>query len=131
MLYGRDDELAQIGRLIEGARDGHSGALWVTGDAGVGKTALPAALTIEQRAGKLGTGAFQVGTLPVTSRVQDAFAGNIVALPERTRLLLLIADADDTGDLAARMLGAALEDLAPPSRPAWSGSTGRCGSGAR
>ena len=40
MLYGRDDERARIGALLDGARDSRSGALIVRGEAGVGKSAL-------------------------------------------------------------------------------------------
>jgi DNA-binding CsgD family transcriptional regulator len=40
MLLGRDRELARIDALVEGARASHSGALVVTGEAGVGKSEL-------------------------------------------------------------------------------------------
>jgi hypothetical protein len=40
VLFGRDDELAMIGGLIEQAGSGHSGVLAVSGAAGAGKTAL-------------------------------------------------------------------------------------------
>lgn len=40
MLYGRDKELAAIGRLVEGMRSGLAGALVLVGEAGVGKTTL-------------------------------------------------------------------------------------------
>ncbi|HEV2284901.1 MAG TPA: AAA family ATPase, partial [Steroidobacteraceae bacterium] len=40
MLYGRDRELAVIGKLLEECRDGRSGALVLRGDPGIGKTAL-------------------------------------------------------------------------------------------
>ena len=40
MLLGRLTERAELGRLLEAARGGHSGALLVYGEAGVGKTAL-------------------------------------------------------------------------------------------
>ncbi|MEU5877104.1 AAA family ATPase [Spirillospora sp. NPDC047279] len=39
-LFGRDEEAAAIERLLQGARDGRSGALVVRGEAGIGKTAL-------------------------------------------------------------------------------------------
>jgi DNA-binding CsgD family transcriptional regulator len=39
-LLGRERERAALDRLLEGARDGHGGALVVRGDPGVGKTAL-------------------------------------------------------------------------------------------
>src|SRR5512142_608736 len=40
MLHGRSDETARIDELLAAARDGHSGALVLRGEAGVGKTAL-------------------------------------------------------------------------------------------
>ena len=40
MLYGRDEELADVGRLLEGMRSGRAGALVLRGEAGIGKTAL-------------------------------------------------------------------------------------------
>jgi len=40
VLYGRDDERAQIGALLEAARASRSGALAIRGDPGIGKTAL-------------------------------------------------------------------------------------------
>ena len=39
-LVGREAELGALGRLLDGARDGHSGVLVVHGVAGVGKSAL-------------------------------------------------------------------------------------------
>src|SRR5215467_10688946 len=40
MLHGRSGECAAIDRLVDGARDGRSGALVLRGEAGVGKSAL-------------------------------------------------------------------------------------------
>jgi len=40
MLHGRDRELSAIDELMEGARSGRSGALVITGEPGIGKTAL-------------------------------------------------------------------------------------------
>ena len=40
MLYGRDDELAVVRKLIDAVRSGGSGALVVRGGPGIGKTAL-------------------------------------------------------------------------------------------
>ncbi len=40
MLLGRDDELAVVRELLEGARRGRSGTLVITGEAGIGKTTL-------------------------------------------------------------------------------------------
>jgi DNA-binding CsgD family transcriptional regulator len=74
---------------------------------------LPAA----QREGHLPTAhGYRVAALPTHSRIQQTFADRIGALPERTRTLLLVAAADDTGDpgvvfTAARLLGASVDDL--------------------
>jgi DNA-binding NarL/FixJ family response regulator len=40
VLYGRDAERAEIGRLLKAARDSTSGALVIYGEPGIGKTAL-------------------------------------------------------------------------------------------
>lgn len=40
MLVGRDAEQSAVARLLAGARLGHSGALVLTGEAGIGKTAV-------------------------------------------------------------------------------------------
>jgi DNA-binding NarL/FixJ family response regulator len=79
---------------------------------------LPAALTPAQRGGQPDPRAFHVGTLPVSSRVQDGFAEQISGLPENSRLVLLAAAADDSEELAvvlraAESLGATVDDLAP------------------
>ncbi|MGH3231798.1 MAG: helix-turn-helix transcriptional regulator [Streptosporangiaceae bacterium] len=50
MLYGRGEQLAAIGRLLEGMRSGRAGALVLRGEAGIGKTALLDA-AVEQAAG--------------------------------------------------------------------------------
>ncbi|WP_344838134.1 LuxR family transcriptional regulator [Actinocorallia longicatena] len=55
-------------------------------------------------------------SLPLTARLQAAFAGRVAGLPERTRVLLLVAAAEETGDLpvilaAAGALGAGPSDL--------------------
>ena len=40
LIRGREPELAEIGRLVDRARRGSSGALVVRGEAGIGKTCL-------------------------------------------------------------------------------------------
>src|SRR5580704_14379996 len=50
MLYGRGEQLAAVGRLLEGMRSGRAGALVLRGEAGIGKTALLDAAA-EQAAG--------------------------------------------------------------------------------
>ncbi|KOX14134.1 hypothetical protein ADL05_17775 [Nocardiopsis sp. NRRL B-16309] len=57
----------------------------------------------------------------VSGRIQDTFADQVAALPERTRALLLVAAADDSADAAtvlraARDLDARPDDLGPAER---------------
>ncbi|AQZ62845.1 putative transcriptional regulator [[Actinomadura] parvosata subsp. kistnae] len=71
---------------------------------------LPVALAAE------GGSAFAPGALPLTSRLQLAFHGQVSRMPESCQSLLLVAAADQTGELAvilraAAELGAAVEDL--------------------
>jgi DNA-binding CsgD family transcriptional regulator len=75
---------------------------------------LPAGLSEEQRAG---IGALP-DAVPLTARVQAAFAARVEGLPAATQTILLIAAADDTGDVAtvvgaAAELGVAAEALDP------------------
>jgi DNA-binding CsgD family transcriptional regulator len=65
---------------------------------------LPAGLSEEQRAG---TEALP-DSVPLTARVQAAFAARVEGLPTTTQTMLLIAAADDTGDVAT-VVGAAAE----------------------
>ncbi|WP_199547323.1 LuxR family transcriptional regulator [Streptomyces sp. N35] len=63
----------------------------------------------------------QVGPLPVTRRVQEAFRRQIVELPEPTQRALVVAAADTAAPLAAILhvvesLGGAAGDLAPAER---------------
>jgi DNA-binding CsgD family transcriptional regulator len=50
MLYGRNEQLAAIDRLLEGMRSGRAGTLVLRGEAGIGKTALLDA-AVEKAAG--------------------------------------------------------------------------------
>ncbi|MEV5767464.1 AAA family ATPase [Micromonospora sp. NPDC052213] len=73
---------------------------------------LPAALAAE------GGSVFSPGALPLTSRLQLAFHGQVSRMPEACQSLLLLAAADETAELAvilraAATLGASVEDLAP------------------
>ncbi|MEV6037392.1 AAA family ATPase [Nonomuraea sp. NPDC052116] len=61
------------------------------------------------------------GPPPVAGHVQDAFQAQIAGLPAATRLLLLIAAADDTGSLqmilrVGTLLGVSAADLEPAER---------------
>ncbi|GAA4991390.1 LuxR family transcriptional regulator [Yinghuangia aomiensis] len=74
---------------------------------------LPVALEGENKAA-----VFRPGQLPLTSRLQLAFHGQVSRLPEATQALLLLAALDDTGDVgvvmrAAETLGAGAADLEP------------------
>ncbi|UGQ13623.1 AAA family ATPase [Yinghuangia sp. ASG 101] len=74
---------------------------------------LPVALTEHS-----GSAVFQPGALPLTSRLQLAFHGQVSRLPEATQTLLLLAALDDSGDLgvvlrAGARLGASAPDLEP------------------
>ncbi|MFB4315203.1 AAA family ATPase [Actinomadura sp. 21ATH] len=76
---------------------------------------LPVALAAE------GGSAFAPGALPLTGRLRLAFHGQVSRLPENCQRLLLVAAADETGDLAvilaaATALGAGVDDLAPAER---------------
>ncbi|GAA3148685.1 helix-turn-helix transcriptional regulator [Nonomuraea roseoviolacea] len=76
---------------------------------------LPVALGAEP------TAAFAPGALPMTSRLQLTFHGQVSRIPEASQTLLLVAAADDGGDLAAILraaasLGAGVEDLLPAER---------------
>ncbi|SCE80992.1 regulatory protein, luxR family [Micromonospora purpureochromogenes] len=74
---------------------------------------LPAALSPEQRAGRLSP----VGAMPVADRVQEAFHAQLVELPEHARTALLIAAAGGTGELATLVAaGASLHGLEAAER---------------
>ncbi|MEJ3744308.1 LuxR C-terminal-related transcriptional regulator [Actinomycetes bacterium KLBMP 9797] len=76
---------------------------------------LPVALGAEP------AGAFAPGALPLTSRLRLAFHGQVSRLPEASQTLLLVAAADEAGELAtilraAETLGAGVGDLLPAER---------------
>ncbi|WP_433346613.1 helix-turn-helix transcriptional regulator [Microtetraspora malaysiensis] len=74
---------------------------------------LPAALTAEQRAGRLSP----VGAMPVADRVREAFQRQIAGLPEPARTALLIAAADGSGELeTVAGAGASLHGLESAER---------------
>jgi DNA-binding CsgD family transcriptional regulator len=64
---------------------------------------LPAGLSDEQRSGV----AALPDSIPLTARVQAAFATRVEGLPAPTRTVLLVAAADNTGDLATVVKAAA------------------------
>ncbi|MDI2130020.1 helix-turn-helix transcriptional regulator [Yinghuangia seranimata] len=74
---------------------------------------LPVALASENP-----SAVFRPGALPLTSRLQMAFHGQVSRLPAATQTLLLVIALDDTGDIgvvlrAAEALGAQATDLEP------------------
>lgn len=82
---------------------------------------LSAALTPAQRAGRMGPLALPETAAGLPSRMQDGFLEQIRRLPEAAQAVLLVAAADDTGDLAlvlraAESLGVTVEDLEPAER---------------
>ncbi|MER7754998.1 AAA family ATPase [Kitasatospora sp. NPDC097643] len=82
---------------------------------------LSAALTPAQRAGRMGPLALPETAAGLPSRIQEGFLAQIRRLPEAARAVLLVAAADDTGDLgvvlrAAQSLDATVEDLEPAER---------------
>ncbi|MFI6015219.1 AAA family ATPase [Streptomyces sp. NPDC051243] len=82
---------------------------------------LPAALTDEQRGGRLSPVTLPAGLSSPAGRIQESFQGHIRRLPEATRAMLLVAAADDTGDLdlvlrASARFGATPADLEPAER---------------
>ncbi|MBL1110357.1 AAA family ATPase [Streptomyces sp. 5-8] len=79
---------------------------------------LPAALTAEQRAGRVNPITLPAGLVTPASRIQESFQEQVRRLPDPTRTMLLVAAADDSGDLdlllrASTRLGTTLEDLEP------------------
>jgi hypothetical protein len=87
----------------------------------LGLVELAAAFSAAERSGMPDV-AQQIGPLPVTGRVQDAFRSQIAGLPDATRLLLLVvAAADGTADIdvilgVAGSLGVSAADLEPSER---------------
>ncbi|MEV1242388.1 AAA family ATPase [Nonomuraea sp. NPDC049750] len=80
-----------------------------------------AVLTPEQRAGRLSPLPFAGESGPLSHRVRTTFEAYIDRFPEPARAALLVAAADDTGDLdlilrAAARLGATVADLAVAER---------------
>ncbi|MFH8371169.1 AAA family ATPase [Streptomyces sp. NPDC018031] len=79
---------------------------------------LAGALTAAQRDGSEPLDAREIAVLPASWRVRRIFDERIRALPAPTRLLLTVAAADDTGDVAllvaaGERVGAAAGDLGP------------------
>src|SRR4051794_10218412 len=104
MLIGREREVAHIEGLLDAARRGESSALLVTGDAGIGKSALLG--EAGERAQALGIRVLR--TRGFESESDSPFAGLLELL---TPLLEL---RDRIPEVQARALGSALA-LEPPT----------------
>src|SRR3954453_14735064 len=117
MLIGREREVAHIEGLLDAGRRGESSALLVTGDAGIGKSAL---------LGEAGEGAPAPGGLGVRvlrprgfeSESDIAFAGLLELL---TPLLGL---RDRIPEVQAAALGSALAPEAPSPHGRLAGAAG-------
>jgi DNA-binding CsgD family transcriptional regulator len=98
-LGGLDPEIAgqlleaQAGRLAPQVRDR---LIQETGGNPLALEELPATLTDEQLAGRQPL----PERIPLTSRLQQAFLQRVRRLPAATQTLLLVAAAEDTGELA-------------------------------
>ncbi|WP_277210409.1 AAA family ATPase [Isoptericola croceus] len=110
MLLGRHGECHRVEQLLGEAKVGHSGALVVRGEAGIGKTALLEHL--RTRAGELG---FRIETSTgAEAETQFAYAGlhqlcaplldQMPALPEPQQLALRVALGRDAGSAPDRFL---------------------------
>ena len=109
-LLGRDAEREAVERLVARARTGHSGALVLRGEAGIGKTAL-----LDHARDVARSSGFQVEvSVGVESESQFAFAGlhqvcgtlmhHASALPEPQRRALSVAFGEQAGDPPDRFL---------------------------
>ncbi|MFF8289524.1 ATP-binding protein [Streptomyces sp. NPDC016309] len=109
LLAGRAPDLhAAVSSRILGLGQGNPLAL----------VELVGALTAAQRDGSEPLDAREIAVLPVSWRVRRIFDERIRALPEPTRLLLTVAAADDTGDVAlvvaaGELVGVTAGDLGP------------------
>ncbi|MFD3531932.1 AAA family ATPase [Streptomyces sp. NPDC058664] len=109
LLIGRAPDLhAAVSSRILGLAQGNPLAL----------VELVGALTAAQRDGSEPLDAQEIAVLPASWRVRRIFDEQIRSLPAPTRLLLTVAAADDTGDVAllvaaGERVGAAAGDLGP------------------
>jgi DNA-binding CsgD family transcriptional regulator len=117
----RDDATALLDRHAPGlTAPVRARVLEESGGNPLGLIELAAAFSAAERSGTPDV-AQQIGPLPVTGRVQDAFRSQIASLPDATRLLLVAAAADGTADIHAVLgvagsLGVSTADLAPAER---------------
>ncbi|HET6391655.1 MAG TPA: AAA family ATPase, partial [Blastococcus sp.] len=108
-LPGREDELAVLSRAWASAARGHGGLVLITGEAGIGKSALSAVLRTEAR---------RSGGLVEVVRCSEAERSlYLQPLAEAVRGIVL-RQAPDAGDLLPERERAALADLVPEVAPA-------------
>lgn len=110
MLLGRHAECRRVEQLLGEAKAGHSGALVVRGEAGIGKTAL-----LQHLRGRAEERGFRIETSTgVEAETQFAYAGlhqvcaplldQMPALPEPQQLALSVALGRDAGSAPDRFL---------------------------
>jgi hypothetical protein len=124
VLIGRDTELEQLGRLLDGARLGRAGALLLAGEAGLGKTSLlDAAVALAGDFTVLRAGGVESeGEIPyaVMAELLDGARITLEALPVRYRAALDAARSlqpSAQGDSAVAAGWATLLALASEARP--------------
>ncbi|MEV4262455.1 AAA family ATPase [Kribbella sp. NPDC049584] len=108
----------RVGELQAPVRD------WVVSEAAGNPLALlelPELLSPAQRAGDLPVHGLPAGVEASVSPVQQVFVDRFAALPEYTQAFVLVAAAEDTGELstvlaAAEKFGATLRDAVPAER---------------
>ncbi len=108
MLVGRDEERAEIEALLEGARRGRSGVLVLTGEAGIGKSALLEHARAQATGMRIleASGVESESDLPYAAlhALLRPVLDGIEALPERQRralgTALALEDADEPDRLA-------------------------------
>ena len=111
-----DDARALLASVLAGPLDARVRDLIIAETRGnpLALLELPRELTPAELAGGFGL----PGATPLTGRIEDSFARQLDALPERARRLLLVAAADPSGDRAlvwraARRLGIAVQEAGP------------------
>ncbi|MEV8636255.1 AAA family ATPase [Streptosporangium sp. NPDC051023] len=107
-LFGRDDERRRLGSLLSHARNGRGGSLLITGEPGIGKTALLEAAT----AGAVGLSTLRLDgfesemTLPFSAiqRLTIPLGEHLPALPERQQQAIQVASGVAEGPPPDRFL---------------------------
>src|SRR6202035_4082475 len=91
-----DDARALLASVLAGPLDARVRDLIIAETRGnpLALVELPRGLTPAELAGGFGLR----GATPLTGRIEDSFARQLDALPERARRLLLVAAADPSGD---------------------------------